>query len=89
MAVSYLVAAKTNMEVLLEVVEAEAKLVVAKKTKVNMLMSVGAAGTKSFVADNCAVIFFRKSVATGGGWRNNRGCLMKCGDSRAPDRDRA
>ena len=34
MAVSYLVAAKTNMEVLLEVVEAEAKLVVAKKTKV-------------------------------------------------------
>ncbi|CDY64015.1 BnaAnng19150D [Brassica napus] len=25
-------------------------------------------------------------LATGGGWRNNRGCLIKCCDSRAPDR---
>ncbi|KAH0939364.1 LOW QUALITY PROTEIN: hypothetical protein HID58_006825 [Brassica napus] len=55
---SYLVAANTNMEVLLEVVEAEAKLVVAKTIKVSTFLCLGAAGARSIVAQTCALIFF-------------------------------
>ncbi|KAG5388669.1 hypothetical protein IGI04_030210 [Brassica rapa subsp. trilocularis] len=53
------------------VVEAFKKL--QNPYEVSTLLCLGAARARSIVAQTCALIFFHNSVATGGGWRNNRG----------------